>query len=133
MHLSQANCDATADDHGNKWSLSALRRCLARNGVDVEQVFARIDALIVRTLIAVEPSVTSACRRYCTHRNSAFELFGFDVLLDERCKPWLLEVNHAPSLMGGSPLDDGIKYAVSGKLQPTLHECLPFAFLCIAS
>jgi tubulin polyglutamylase TTLL5 len=29
------NNDATADDHGNKWSLSAQKRCLARNGVDV--------------------------------------------------------------------------------------------------
>jgi hypothetical protein len=29
------NNDAAADDHGNKWSLSALKRCLARNGVDV--------------------------------------------------------------------------------------------------
>lgn len=29
------NQDASADDHGNKWSLSALKRCLTRNGVDV--------------------------------------------------------------------------------------------------
>jgi len=29
------NVDAAADDHGNKWSVSALKRCLARNGVDV--------------------------------------------------------------------------------------------------
>ena len=29
------NTDASTDDHGNKWSLSALRRCLKRNGVDV--------------------------------------------------------------------------------------------------
>ena len=63
-----ANQDASSDDHGNKWSLSALRRCLARNGVDVEQLFRRIDALIVRTLISVEPSVTAACRRYMPHK-----------------------------------------------------------------
>jgi len=99
------NTDASSDDHGNKWSLSALKRCLARNGVDVPALFARIDALIVRTLIAVEPSVVSACRRYCGHKNCCFQLLGFDVLIDDALKPWLLEVNLSPSLGTDSPLD----------------------------
>ena len=53
------NSDANADDHGNKWSLSALRRCLARGGIDVASLFARIDALVLKTLIAVELPVVS--------------------------------------------------------------------------
>ena len=120
-----ANNDATNDDHGNKWSLSALRRCLARNGVDVEQVFARIDSLVVRTLIAVEPSVTAACRRYCPHRNCAFELFGFDVLLDDALKPWLLEVNLSPSLAADTPLDLQIKTRMLSDLL-TLVNIVPY-------
>lgn len=38
-----------------------------------------------------------------------FEMFGFDVLVDERLKPWLLEVNTSPSLACGSPLDMEVK------------------------
>jgi tubulin polyglutamylase TTLL6/13 len=34
-----------------------------------------------------------------------FEILGFDIMLDENLKPWLLEVNHAPSFHTDSPLD----------------------------
>jgi len=41
-----------------------------------------------------------------------FEIFGFDILLDSKLKPWLLEVNHNPSFSCGSPLDLKIKKGV---------------------
>jgi len=38
-----------------------------------------------------------------------FEILGFDVMLDEKLKPWILEVNHSPSFSTDSPLDFKIK------------------------
>lgn len=38
-----------------------------------------------------------------------FEILGFDVFLDEKLKPWIIEVNHAPSFTTDSPLDFKIK------------------------
>ena len=38
-----------------------------------------------------------------------FEILGFDIMLDEKFKPYLLEVNHAPSFGTDSPLDEKIK------------------------
>lgn len=43
------------------------------------------------------------------YRDNCFEMFGFDILIDENLKPWLLEVNLAPSLSCGSDLDLEIK------------------------
>jgi tubulin polyglutamylase TTLL6/13 len=38
-----------------------------------------------------------------------FEVLGFDIILDSKLKPWLLEVNHAPSFSTDTPLDFKIK------------------------
>jgi len=41
-----------------------------------------------------------------------FEVLGFDILLDENIRPWLLEVNHSPSFSADSPLDTTLKRGV---------------------
>ena len=38
-----------------------------------------------------------------------FEILGFDIFLDDKLKPWIIEVNHAPSFVCDTPLDTKIK------------------------
>ncbi|CAB1346882.1 unnamed protein product [Coregonus sp. 'balchen'] len=45
----------------------------------------------------------------CQGHKCCHELFGFDVMLDENLKPWVLEVNISPSLHSNTALDVAIK------------------------
>lgn len=98
-----------ADNVGHKWSLSALNKHLRCSGVDVELMWSRIHDLIMKTLISVEPSISAKARQMTTNPSSCFELYGFDVLVDDQLKPWLLEVNLSPSMQAESALDWQVK------------------------
>ncbi len=41
--------------------------------------------------------------------DNCFELLGFDILLDAKGKPWLLEVNHTPSFNVDTATDEQVK------------------------
>lgn len=45
---------------------------------------------------------------------SCFEVFGFDIMLDQKLQAWLLEVNTCPALNADSPLDQAVKTNMVG-------------------
>ena len=43
------------------------------------------------------------------NKSCCFEIYGFDVIIDSKLRPWILEVNVSPSLSSSSLLDKQIK------------------------
>jgi len=111
------------DPFASKWSFKELREHFEQKALDWDSLNVRMKDLVIKTLIAVEPQLCSEwSRALCqeeagwaargssgAHSATCFEIYGFDVLIDEDLKPWLLEVNICPSLSSGSPLDKRIK------------------------
>jgi hypothetical protein len=79
----------------------------------------------MKTLLAVEVPINTNMQLHVPSRNNCFQLLGFDVMLDEALKPWLIEVNTAPSLATDSPMDKQIKAAV---VTDTLHMIMVRAY-----
>ena len=92
----------------SKWSLKMLKDEYEKMGVDYDSIYAGIKDVCIKTLMSVEPYMVTQ-NRTAKSRNSCFEIYGFDVIIDQNLKPWLLEVNVLPSLSCSSPFDRQIK------------------------
>ncbi|KAF5305739.1 hypothetical protein FQR65_LT07635 [Abscondita terminalis] len=108
--------DPTAENVGHKWTLSALLRHLKSQGKDTALLMSQIEDVVVKAMLATAGSIVPACQMFQPHLNNCFELYGFDILIDENFKPWLLEVNLSPSLGCDSPLDVRLKSAMLSDL-----------------
>lgn len=104
------------EDVGHKWTFSALLRHLRNQGCNTEQLMLNIEDIIIKAIFACTQPIVSACRMFVNHVNNCFELFGFDILIDDTLKPWLIEVNLSPSLGCDSPLDTKVKASLLSDL-----------------
>ncbi|CAK9810172.1 Tubulin monoglutamylase TTLL4 [Anthophora plagiata] len=101
--------DAVNSFKGHKWSFSSLWSYLRQEEVNVAELWAKIKDIVIKTFVAAELDMNATVSEYLVSRYTCYELYGFDILLDESLRPWLLEVNVLPSLQADSPLDTAIK------------------------
>lgn len=109
------NEDSEDDNSGHKRSLKSTYEYLEENGFNVEKIQKDIDDAIIKTLCSIQPNLAhhyKSCRPEDSANAMCFELLGFDIILDSKARPWVLEVNHTPSFTTDSPLDWKIKKKV---------------------
>uniref|UniRef100_H2ZKE6 Tubulin polyglutamylase TTLL7 n=1 Tax=Ciona savignyi TaxID=51511 RepID=H2ZKE6_CIOSA len=104
-------------DRGSKRSIKSLIAYLKNAGYDTSTLWRNICDLVVKTLIVASPHILHSYRMcrpgQSPHSDSVcFEILGFDIFLDRKLKPWLLEVNRAPSFGGDEKIDRDIKGGV---------------------
>lgn len=97
---------------GIKWSFDQLRVYCRDNAISYEQMWVRIEQIILLTCINYCPIVP--------HSNTCLELLGFDVMLDSNLKPWLIEVNSSPALSIDGFIDSVVKPSL---IRDTINMC----------
>ncbi|XP_059153430.1 probable tubulin polyglutamylase TTLL9 [Physella acuta] len=110
IHLTNVAVQKTSPDYdpekGCKWSAQQLRKYLvARHGFNkVKNMFTAVDNIIIKSLHSVQKVIIND--KHC------FEMYGYDILLDDTLKPWLIEINASPSLTASGQEDYDLKFGL---------------------
>ena len=130
INKSKANFIATAseeqDGEGSKWTIGALRRHFKENGIgDFDQlVWPQVKDLAIKCMLAVEAEVNTKINMHLgIDRNVCYELYGFDVVLDNTLRGWVLEANTGPALQAPGPLDRKIKHRMVADMLHLVGFC----------
>eukprot|EP01006_Ploeotia_vitrea_P048830 TRINITY_DN67278_c0_g6_i1.p1 TRINITY_DN67278_c0_g6~~TRINITY_DN67278_c0_g6_i1.p1 ORF type:complete len:415 (-),score=22.98 TRINITY_DN67278_c0_g6_i1:82-1326(-) len=96
VHLTNVAIQKHGEDynevHGGKWNVNNLHLYVESTAGKevVDTMFSNIRFIIVQSL--------RACSNVIINDKHCFEMYGFDLLIDNNYKPWLIEVNASPSL-----------------------------------
>ena len=85
----------------SKISLIYLKKLLIKMNISFDDLWQKIIKIIIKSLVCIEDHMNSHI--------SAFELFGYDILIDNNLQPWLIEINSSPDMKCLSTLDQDIK------------------------
>ncbi|KAJ3215451.1 putative tubulin polyglutamylase ttll1 [Dinochytrium kinnereticum] len=108
MHLTNVSIQKYGEDYnennGGKWTLKNLLLYLSatRGRQTTTRLIDDIDSIFVHSLKAVQQLMTND--RHC------FECYGYDIIVDEGLRPWLVEVNASPSLTATTHSDRVMKH-----------------------
>ncbi|XP_017032956.1 tubulin polyglutamylase TTLL13 isoform X2 [Drosophila kikkawai] len=97
---------------GSKRKLSAFNKWLVEHNYDVAEFWASVDDAIIKTIISAWPVLKhnyNMCFPKHDKIQASFQLLGFDILVDWKLKPYILEVNHTPSLSTDETVDMEVK------------------------
>lgn len=108
--------DSESEDVRNcKWSLRFFLSFLhLQKKIDVTKLVDDFERIIITTLITGGTAIRICHEPRTKYRKLSYELYGFDILIDENLNSHLMEVNVCPSLSGQpSVMDYNIKYPLN--------------------
>ena len=100
-HAPNVHTNKSVVGTGSKWSLAQLKAHLESKNKNWDMLWFKIKLIAMTTFINMPSSVPDY--------SHCFELFGIDIIVDSKLKPWLLEVNCEPALSVDSYVDQVLK------------------------
>jgi hypothetical protein len=106
----QKNSEKYNNIHGGKWQMETFRTYMELNyGLEqTNDIFEQFDNIYIASL---KSSQAVMCNdKHC------FELYGYDLMIDDNFKVWLIEINASPSLSTTTKEDKKMKKSLMNDL-----------------
>ena len=96
-------------EEGSKWSLQVYKSYCEHHGIDFKKIWDQMADIAIKSILAVRDLFLESIKQNGTKDKNHFKLFGYDFLVDESLKVFLIEVNSRPSLLMGDINDLKLK------------------------
>jgi hypothetical protein len=99
-------------EKGHKRSLKWFLKYIDAQGNDSSLLWNEIKSIALKTIASIQPILKhyySSLKSNDFWSGCCFEILGFDIMVSDRLKPYILEVNSSPSFGTDSQLDEEIK------------------------
>ena len=103
------NPKSDIDEKANKWNFKTYRNYLQKQNVDIDLIFDKIKDIIIKCLISGQKKIVNKTEQLKLDDINMFNLFGFDVFIDNKYDAHLLEVNTRPFMHEYNKYDKIIK------------------------
>ena len=108
------------EEEGHKRSLTWFLQYVDSIGKDSQLLWNEIKSIALKTICSIQPILKhyySSLKSNDFSSGCCFEVLGFDIMISDTMKPYILEVNSSPSFGTDSQLDEEVK---SGLVRDTL-------------
>ena len=97
------------DSNANVWNLNTYKKYLNQNNKDWNYIYENIKDIIIKTIISVQQKLINKNDNLNLRDNNFYNLLGFDILINDKFEPILLEVNYSPCMNIYNKVDISIK------------------------
>ena len=80
-------------EESNLWNLETFQKYCARNDINYTQIFTEVGDIFIKMMITVREKIINYIKINDLEYSNFYHLIGFDIILDENLKPYLLETN----------------------------------------
>lgn len=80
-------------EDSNLWNLDTFQKYCARNNINYEKLYSEVGDIFIKMMITVREKIMDNIEKTNLQYSNFYHLIGFDIILDENLKPYLLETN----------------------------------------
>ena len=80
-------------EDSNLWNLETFQKYCARNNINYDKLKDEVSDIFIKMMISVREKIIKNIENNKLEASNFYHLIGFDIILDENLKPYLLETN----------------------------------------
>lgn len=85
-------------ENSNLWNLDVFQNYCEKNGYNYTEIFEKVKDIFIKLVFSIRKKTINYIKKIKLHSSNFYHFIGFDIILDENLKPYLLETNRRAGL-----------------------------------